>query len=78
MEAGADIEDRCWDTSPLMAAAHSGHIWAVETLVTNPIWARSRCHRGRASALGAPNLFENITPGGREELQGDELQSDAT
>ena len=38
MEAGADIEDRCWDTSPLMAAAHSGHIWAVETLVRINMW----------------------------------------
>mmetsp|Transcript_8464 Transcript_8464/g.18825 ORF Transcript_8464/g.18825 Transcript_8464/m.18825 type:complete len:328 (-) Transcript_8464:66-1049(-) len=31
--AGADPATMCWQTSPLMAAADSGHIWAVETLI---------------------------------------------
>lgn len=31
--AGADPHAMCWQTTPLMAAADSGHIWAVEKLI---------------------------------------------
>merc|ERR1719343_764689 len=33
VEAGADPSAVCWQTTPLMAAADSGHIWAVQTLI---------------------------------------------
>jgi len=33
IKAGADPEHKCWDVTPLMAAADSGHIWAIETLI---------------------------------------------
>lgn len=33
VEAGADTQDMCWQTTPLMAAADSGHIWALQTLI---------------------------------------------
>lgn len=33
VRAGADPMAMCWQTTPLMAAADSGHIWAVQTLI---------------------------------------------
>lgn len=33
IEAAADVSAMCWQTTPLMAAADSGHIWAVHTLI---------------------------------------------
>lgn len=33
IEAAADPGTMCWQTTPLMAAADSGHMWAVETLI---------------------------------------------
>eukprot|EP00931_Biecheleriopsis_adriatica_P079934 TRINITY_DN53290_c0_g1_i1.p1 TRINITY_DN53290_c0_g1~~TRINITY_DN53290_c0_g1_i1.p1 ORF type:complete len:356 (-),score=91.32 TRINITY_DN53290_c0_g1_i1:26-1069(-) len=33
VEAGADPADMCWQTTPLMAAADSGHVWALQTLI---------------------------------------------
>jgi len=33
IKAGADPAEMCWQTTPLMAAADSGHIWAVQTLI---------------------------------------------
>merc|ERR1719401_2441857 len=33
VEAAADPAEMCWQTTPLMAAADSGHIWAVQVLI---------------------------------------------
>lgn len=33
VRAGADPSAMCWQTTPLMAAADSGHIWALQTLI---------------------------------------------
>lgn len=33
VEAGADIDAKCWDVTPIMAAASGGHHWAIETLL---------------------------------------------
>jgi hypothetical protein len=33
VEAGADIDAKCWDVTPLMAACSGGHHWAIETLL---------------------------------------------
>ena len=33
VEAGADVNARCWDVTPLMAAASAGHHWAIHTLL---------------------------------------------
>lgn len=33
VEHGADIDGRCWDVTPLMAACSGGHHWAIETLL---------------------------------------------
>merc|ERR1712217_475839 len=33
VNAGADPAEMCWQTTPLMAAADSGHMWAVQTLI---------------------------------------------
>lgn len=33
VKAGADVAEMCWQTTPLMAAADSGHMWAVQTLI---------------------------------------------
>ncbi|CAK9054218.1 Poly [ADP-ribose] polymerase tankyrase-2 (ADP-ribosyltransferase diphtheria toxin-like 6) (ARTD6) (Protein poly-ADP-ribosyltransferase tankyrase-2) (TNKS-2) (TRF1-interacting ankyrin-related ADP-ribose polymerase 2) (Tankyrase II) (Tankyrase-2) (TANK2) [Durusdinium trenchii] len=33
VEAAADVGAMCWQTTPLMAAADSGHIWALHTLI---------------------------------------------
>merc|ERR1719401_720406 len=33
IEAAADPTEMCWQTTPLMAAADSGHIWAVQVLI---------------------------------------------
>ena len=33
IEHGADIDSKCWDVTPLMAAAAGGHYWAIETLL---------------------------------------------
>ncbi|CAE7034503.1 Tnks, partial [Symbiodinium sp. CCMP2456] len=33
IEALADPSDMCWQTTPLMAAADSGHIWALHALI---------------------------------------------
>lgn len=33
IRAGADPHEMCWQVSPLMAAADSGHIWAVQALI---------------------------------------------
>ncbi|KAL1519140.1 hypothetical protein AB1Y20_003402 [Prymnesium parvum] len=33
VEAGAEIDAKCWDITPLMAAASGGHSWAVEELL---------------------------------------------
>lgn len=33
VEAAADPSDMCWQTTPLMAAADSGHIWSVQILI---------------------------------------------
>lgn len=33
VEAGADPTVMCWQTTPLMAAADSSHIWAIQTLI---------------------------------------------
>eukprot|EP00446_Apocalathium_sp_SHHI-4_P062273 CAMPEP_0177420816 /NCGR_PEP_ID=MMETSP0368-20130122/70457_1 /TAXON_ID=447022 ORGANISM="Scrippsiella hangoei-like, Strain SHHI-4" /NCGR_SAMPLE_ID=MMETSP0368 /ASSEMBLY_ACC=CAM_ASM_000363 /LENGTH=349 /DNA_ID=CAMNT_0018890633 /DNA_START=16 /DNA_END=1061 /DNA_ORIENTATION=+ len=33
VEAAADPAELCWQTSPLMAAADSGHIWSVQILI---------------------------------------------
>merc|ERR1712224_91498 len=33
IRAGADPSDMCWQVTPMMAAADSGHIWAVQTLI---------------------------------------------
>mmetsp|Transcript_27078 Transcript_27078/g.85685 ORF Transcript_27078/g.85685 Transcript_27078/m.85685 type:complete len:359 (-) Transcript_27078:113-1189(-) len=44
VRAGADPHAMCWQTTPLMAAADSGHIWALEALVdlgTDPWQANS-------------------------------------
>ncbi len=32
VEAGCDIDAKCWDITPLMAAASGGHHWALEVL----------------------------------------------
>jgi len=33
VRAGADPSEMCWQTTPLMAAADSGHMWGVQTLI---------------------------------------------
>eukprot|EP00747_Dinoflagellata_sp_TGD_P021474 gnl/TRDRNA2_/TRDRNA2_128511_c0_seq1.p1 gnl/TRDRNA2_/TRDRNA2_128511_c0~~gnl/TRDRNA2_/TRDRNA2_128511_c0_seq1.p1 ORF type:complete len:380 (+),score=77.53 gnl/TRDRNA2_/TRDRNA2_128511_c0_seq1:145-1284(+) len=33
VRAGADPHEMCWQVTPMMAAADSGHIWAVQTLI---------------------------------------------
>ena len=33
VEAGAEIDGKCWDVTPLMAAASGGHHWALEVLL---------------------------------------------
>ena len=33
VEAGADIDAKCWDITPIMAAANGGHHWAIESLL---------------------------------------------
>ena len=33
VEAGAEIDARCWDITPLMSAAAGGHYWATEVLL---------------------------------------------
>lgn len=33
IKAGADPSAMCWQTTPLMAAADSGHIWGVQVLI---------------------------------------------
>ena len=33
VESGADIDSKCWDITPIMAAASGGHHWAIETLL---------------------------------------------
>lgn len=33
VEAGAPVDEACWDVSPLMAAAAGGHHWATQTLL---------------------------------------------
>ena len=33
VEAGCDIDAKCWDITPLMAAASAGHVWALEVLL---------------------------------------------
>lgn len=33
IQAAADPSQMCWQTTPLMAAADSGHIWAVQVLI---------------------------------------------
>eukprot|EP00927_Polykrikos_kofoidii_P069026 TRINITY_DN64427_c0_g1_i1.p1 TRINITY_DN64427_c0_g1~~TRINITY_DN64427_c0_g1_i1.p1 ORF type:complete len:394 (-),score=79.82 TRINITY_DN64427_c0_g1_i1:23-1063(-) len=33
VKAGADVSDMCWQVTPLMAAADSGHSWALQTLI---------------------------------------------
>merc|ERR550532_586971 len=33
VKAGADVSAMCWQTTPLMAAADSGHIWALQLLI---------------------------------------------
>ena len=33
IEHGADIDAKCWDVTPVMAAASGGHYWAIETLI---------------------------------------------
>ena len=35
VEAAADVGAMCWQTTPLMAAADSGHIWALRWQKTN-------------------------------------------
>merc|ERR1711920_281649 len=45
VKAGADVHAMCWQTTPLMAAADSGHIWAVHTLIDlgTDVWQQSPC-----------------------------------
>ena len=33
VEHGADIDAKCWDVTPMMAAAAGGHHWAIDVLV---------------------------------------------
>jgi hypothetical protein len=33
VKAGADLSHNCWQVTPLMAAADSGHFWALQTLI---------------------------------------------
>lgn len=33
VEAGAEMDAKCWDITPLMSAAAGGHYWAVQTLL---------------------------------------------
>lgn len=33
VRAGADPSEMCWQTTPLMAAADSGHMWGVQALI---------------------------------------------
>lgn len=33
VKAGADFSNMCWQVTPLMAAADSGHFWALQTLI---------------------------------------------
>ena len=33
VESGADIDAKCWDITPIMAAASGGHHWGIETLL---------------------------------------------
>ncbi|CAJ1437155.1 unnamed protein product [Effrenium voratum] len=33
VHAAADVSEMCWQTTPLMAAADSGHVWALQVLI---------------------------------------------
>merc|ERR1712100_734175 len=33
IKAGADPQEMCWQVTPLMAAADSGHSWALQVLI---------------------------------------------
>ncbi len=45
VEAGAEVDGKCWDVTPLMAAASAGHYWATQTLLE--LGADARAQNGQ-------------------------------
>lgn len=70
VHAGADPHEMCWQVTPLMAAADSGHIWAIQTLIdlgADPWQKNGSCMAALdyARDMESSNLLYDVMQGDR-------------